>query len=657
MRLVTKLLYLLMIVPALAGCAVSAIHPSLKADTRLPDLIPVRDFVANRGSNFSYQISPDGKKLAWIAVKGVSLHIHIKNLETNTIQTIPAAHWYGGVVWAQDSRHLISDAFSQQGTENTLIITLDTEEPDDNLNIKIISPYGGIKSQLVQQIFNDPAHILIAHNQRDKTVFDLFRININTKEQTLIAENPGNVTKWLTNQQGELTGRVVNQASTRTLELRQPAGAGFKAVYQWTFNDTVQVVSITDNGAKTYLLSNKGRDRLVLLELAGESGKETVVYEDPVADISDIYKHPANGTPLIAFSNPDYPKAVLLDQSLLNAFSFLTNDTPVSLTIDSSDNQLHRMTIRLHTDKGTENYLYDKKTNTSIKLGASPMLENKNILADVTPIEIISRDNVPLRGYMTLPKGVVPRGLPLVLLVHGGPWERDYWHYNSEVQFLANRGYAVLQINFRGSTGYGRRFQELAIGEFAGKMHNDLLDGVNWAINKGIADPAKIAIVGTSYGGYAALVGLSFTPEVFTCGIDINGISDLVKLTENYPPYWKLEMDLWYRYVGDPHNDADRATMQTKSPLFKAADITKPLMVIQGADDVRVKKEHSIELVTKLEQDHKEVNFWLIPDAGHGLIHWPIRLKQFRKTEDFLASCLGGRSSGFDFYQLGAWLF
>jgi len=163
--------------------------------------------------------------------------------------------------------------------------------------------------------------------------------------------------------------------------------------------------------------------------------------------------------------------------------------------------------------------------------------------------------------------------------------------------------------------------------------------------------------VGTSYGGYAALVGLSFTPDVFTCGIDINGISDLVKLTENYPPYWKLEMDLWYRYVGDPHNDADRATMQTKSPLFKAADITKPLMVIQGADDVRVKKEHSIELVTKLEQDHKEVNFWLIPDAGHGLIHWPIRLKQFRKTEDFLASCLGGRSSGFDFYQLGAWLF
>ena len=657
MRYFTKLLSLLMIVSALSGCAVLAIHPSLAANTGLPDLIPVRDFVANRGSNFSYKISPDGKKLAWIAVKGASLHIYIKNLETNTTKTIPAAHWYGGVVWAQDSRHLISDTFGQQGTENTLIITLDTEEPDDNLNKKIISPYGGIKSQLVQQIIGDPAHILIAHNQRDETNFDLFRININTEEQTLIAENPGNVTKWLTNQQGELAGRIVKQVNTKVLELRQPIGAGFKAVYQWTLNDTVKVVSITDNGAKAYLLSNKGRDRLVLLELAGESNKETVVYEDPVADITDIYKHPANGKPLIAFSNPDYPKAVLLDQSLNTAFSFLKNDTPASLTIDSSDNQLHRMTIRLHTDKGTENYLYDLKTNTSVNLGNSPMLENRNLLADVTPIEIASRDNVSLRGYLTLPKGVVPRQLPLVLLVHGGPWDRDYWHYNSEVQFLANRGYAVLQVNFRGSTGYGRRFQELAIGEFAGKMHDDLLDAVNWAVNRGIADPAKIAIVGTSYGGYAALVGLTFTPDVFTCGIDINGMSDLVKFTENYPPYWKLEMDLWYRYVGDPRNDADRVTMQTKSPLFKAADITKPLMVIQGADDVRVKKEHSVELVIKLEQDHKDFDFWLIPGAGHGLIHWPIRLKQFRKTEDFLANCLGGRSSGFDFYQLGAWLF
>jgi dipeptidyl aminopeptidase/acylaminoacyl peptidase len=245
----------------------------------------------------------------------------------------------------------------------------------------------------------------------------------------------------------------------------------------------------------------------------------------------------------------------------------------------------------------------------------------------------------------------------MVLMVHGGPWERDYWQYNSEVQFLANRGYAVLQINYRGSTGYGRHFQELAIGEFAGKMQDDLLDGVNWAINKGIADPTKIAIVGASYGGYAVLVGLSFTPETFACGIDINGPTDLVKLAENFPPYWKLEMDRLYQYAGDPSKEEDRLIMQAKSPLFKAANITKPLMIIQGADDVRVRAEQSTALVKKLKGFNKDVDFWLIPGVAHGITHWPHRLKLFRKMEDFLAACLGGRSSGFDFYQLGAWLF
>jgi len=658
MQYLSKLFCLLMLLPVLASCAVSAIHPSLTSGNGLPDLIPVRDFVANRDSNFSYRISPDGKKLAWIAVKGVSLHIHIKNLETNTIRTIPADYWYGGVIWAQDSRHLISNSFVECGTENNLIITLDTEQTDDNLNKKRISPIGGVRSELVQLIINDPEHILITHNKRDKTIFDLYRVNIKTKEQTLIAENPGNVTQWLTNPQGELTGRIVKQANTKTLELYQSVKAVYKPVYQWTLNDTVRVVSINDKGAKIYILSNKGRDHQVLLELASESGKETVLYADPVVDITDIYKHPVTGKPLIAFSDPDYPRYTLLDQSLSTVFSYFNNKTPAKLTISSSDNQLHRVTILLHTDKGGEYYLYDLRTNTSELLGTYPMLEYKNILADVTPIEILSRDNEPLHGYLTLPKGVPPHRLPLILLVHGGPWERDFWNYETdEVQFFANRGYAVLQINYRGSTGYGRRFQELAFGEFAGNMHNDLLDGVNWAISKGIADPAKVAIVGGSYGGYAALVGLSFTPDVFACGIDINGMSDLASLIKNLPLDWKLEMDNWYRYVGDPDKEIDRAIMREKSPLFKTDNISKPLMIIQGADDVRIHKEQSVELVKKLEQANKEVTFWLVSGAGHVLIHWPLRLKLFRKMEDFLARCLGGRSSGFDFYQLGSWLF
>lgn len=646
-----------MIIMVLCGCAISPSHPSLKASEGLPKLIPARDFVANRGSNFGYAISPDGKKLAWIAVKGVSLHLYIKNLETNIVKTIRADNWYGSVMWAQDSRHLISDAFTQQDTENTIVVTLDTEQSDDNLNLSAISPVGGVRAELIQQIIDDPEHVLIAHNQRDNTVFDLFRVNINTKEQTLIAKNPGNMTQWITTPQGKLAGRIVKNSNTFALELSQSDDSSFKPIYQWTLNDSVQLVSIVNQGAKTYLLTNKDRDRQALVELLSASGEEKVIYADPVVDISGVYNHPVTGKPLIAFSNPDYPKATMLDSSLGNIFGIIKNKAPANFTIDSSDNQLHRVTLSLNTDKGSEHYLYDVESDHLELLGKSPSLNNQDILADTNPIEIASRDNIPLHGYLTLPKGVPPHQLPLVLLVHGGPWERDYWLYNSPIQFLANRGYAVMQINFRGSTGYGRHFQELAIGEFAGKMQDDLLDGINWAVGKGIADPSKIAIDGGSYGGYAALVGLSLMPDTFACGIDINGPTDLVKLAENYQPYWKLGMDHLYQYVGDPGKAADRAIMQAKSPLTMLGQITKPLMVIQSADDVRVQKDQSIELVTKLKQDHKNVDFWLIPDTGHAIIRWPLRLKLFRKTEDFLANCLGGRSGGYDYYELGAWLF
>jgi len=419
----------------------------------------------------------------------------------------------------------------------------------------------------------------------------------------------------------------------------------------------VHVLSVTDKGARVYLLSNKGRDRLVLLERAGESGEETVLHADPVVDVSHVYTHPVTGKPVAAMSYPDYPKATLLDQSFAAPFNLFTRKAPVNVHIDSADNRLHRMTVTLSTDKGYEFYLYDMKANALQLLGSHPSLDNRDILADITPIEITSRDNVSLHGYLALPKGVAPRRLPLVLKVHGGPWGRDGWGYDSEIHFLTNRGYAVLQINYRGSTGYGRRFQELAIGEFAGKMHDDLLDGVNWAIGKGVADPDRIAIIGTSYGGYATLVGLSFTPKVFACGIDINGPSDLAKLVENFPADWMLGMDTWYKYAGNPAKEADRKAMQAKSPLFRTDDISKPLLVIQGTRDARVLKEQSLELVSRLEQAGKKVDLWLVPGAGHSIIHWPQRLKQFRKTEDFLADCLGGRSSGFDFYQLGSWLF
>lgn len=639
----------------ISGCSTTAVHPALNAAGNLPELIPVRDFVANRGSNGNYRISPDGKKLAWVAVKGVSQHFFIKDLESDTTRTFPAGNFYSTIEWAQDSRRLIYARHT--GDENTAYVTFDTQQADDNPKVVFISPGNGVNAQQLRQLSDDPAHVLIAHNQRDKSLFDLYKVNIDTYEATLIAQNPGNAVDALFDSGGVFRGRIVKQGETLAIELLQADATTYKPLYHWASSDLVDVVSIADGGSTLYLLSNKGRDRKALIELSADSGAEKTLYEDPAVDVSSIYAHPITGKPLIAYADPDYPSAVLLDPALRDALKFLDRQTPAHIEIVDSDREFRRMTLLVQTDKGNEWYLYNRAQDRLEQLGASPILQHRNELADMQPIDIRSRDGIPLRGYLTLPKGVPPQHLPMVLWVHGGPWWRDTWGYNAEVQFLANRGYAVMQVNFRGSLGYGRRFEESAIGEFAGKMHDDLLDGVQWAIDQGIADPAKIAIAGGSYGGYATLVGLSFTPERFACGIDIFGPSDLVKLVEEFPPYWKFELDRWHRYVGNPGNPTDRAVMQSKSPLYKADNIDKPLLVIQGGLDVRVRAEQSEALVNRLKHANKPVDYWFIPDAGHGIHHWPQRLQQFRKTEDFLADCLGGRNSGFDYYQLGAWLF
>jgi dipeptidyl aminopeptidase/acylaminoacyl peptidase len=277
-------------------------------------------------------------------------------------------------------------------------------------------------------------------------------------------------------------------------------------------------------------------------------------------------------------------------------------------------------------------------------------------LPEQRPITLQSRDGLPLHGYLTLPYGMEAKKLPTVLYVHGGPWARDTWlNGDPMVPFLANRGYAVLQVNYRGSSGYGRVFQEAAQGEFAGKMHTDLLDGVDYLVQQGITDPGKVAIMGASYGGYASLVGMTFTPERFACGISFVGMSDLASLVENAPPYWELSKPLWTKYVGDPSKPEARAVMNSKSPLYFADKVQAPLLILHGANDARVKLDQSTRMVDALTLAGKKVDFHVFKNAGHGDYSWSNRLTYYRKTEDFLAQCLGGRSNGFDYYQLASW--
>jgi dipeptidyl aminopeptidase/acylaminoacyl peptidase len=617
-------------VTILAGCVSASSPKNSSALATLSDLIPVRDFVANRDSNFGYQISLDGKKLAWVGVLGVSMHVFVKDLETGFTQALPVGYLYVGFAWSQDNRHLLFNF--HEGDENYIILRLDTASGEENPRFQAVMAVKGVSARIISQPDDDPGHILVAHNQRDKTVFDLYRVHLLTGRQTLVTENPGNVKTWLTNAHGRPVGRIVKQVEHIALQLNDAA----TPVYAWSDNDHVGFAGLSEQGDRLFLLSNKGHDRVALLEINTADGTEKVLHADPRVDISGVMIHPISGEPLMAYAQPDYPVATRLHAAAPD-FSSL-QPGPAHRVIVSSDRAFRRLVVARSTDKGEAYFLYDGDSGQATPVGTSPSLGFKQALADVRPVSFTSRDQIPLHGYLTLPAKASNQPHPLVLLVHGGPWERDGWRYDPEVQFLANRGYAVLQVNYRGSSGYGRHFQELAVGEFAGKMQNDLIDGVRWAISQGYADPARIAVSGGSYGGYAALVGLTATPDIFACGIDQAGPTDLVRLVEDFPSAWKLEMGLWHRYAGDPAKVVDRETLHAKSPLFQTERIVRPLMVVQGGRDVRVRPEQSMELVQRLRQQNKPVDFWLIPAEGHGVVHWPNELKLFRKTEDFLAA-------------------
>jgi dipeptidyl aminopeptidase/acylaminoacyl peptidase len=420
-------------------------------------------------------------------------------------------------------------------------------------------------------------------------------------------------------------------------------------------------VELAEGGKWAWALSNRGRDKQALVKLDLATGDEAVVYEVPEVDVDRVMISRKTQRPLLAFYMPNYPRLEVYDAAMKQQLQALASGKAASMVVTSIDDNESIYTVSVATDKGSKSYL--------ITGSATPQLLGENSLSRLAlnvalaiskPISFTARDGLQIHGYLTLPEGMAGKNLPMVLYVHGGPWARDRWANDGQgrvSQMMANRGYAVLQVNYRGSSGYGRTFQDKAIGEFAGKMHDDLIDGVNWAVKTGVADPAKVAIYGGSYGGYAAMVGATMTPDVFACAVNVVGVTSLARLLETVPPYWELGLPWWYRFVGDPSKPADRAIMDVKSPLFHAAKATKPILILHGVNDPRVKLEQSELMVAALQKADKQVDFVTFKGDGHGNFKWNNNMMLFRKTEDFLAKCLGGRSSGFDYYQLGAWAF
>jgi len=376
-----------------------------------------------------------------------------------------------------------------------------------------------------------------------------------------------------------------------------------------------------------------------------ETGKDSVVYGHPRVDVDWARVSARTRMPLVASVNPDYPTDVFFEGEMRAAVARLKRGGPVNLWILSLDDAERRMTVQAGTDKGYESYLVERDGGEPVLLGRSPSMAFADALASVEPVAFKSRDGLLLHGYLTRPAGFIAPG-PLVLVVHGGHWWRDYWVYDPEVQLLANRGYAVLQVNYRGSTGYGRHFMEAAIGEYAGKMHDDLVDAVGWAVKRGIADPKRVGIYGASYGGYAALVGMTFTPDVFACGVSVVGMSNLVTLFEKIPPYWKLTyVPRFLKYIGDPYTPEGRRALEARSPLFKIDRVQGAILLIHGARDSRVNVRESEQMARALLEAGKDARLVLIGDEGHrnSFGNWRGAVRKYGEVELFLARCLGGR--------------
>jgi dipeptidyl aminopeptidase/acylaminoacyl peptidase len=498
-----------------------------------------------------------------------------------------------------------------------------------------------------------PGVVLVGLNERDPQLFDLYEVDIATNEKTLIAENPG-FADWLID--NELVPRFALQPQPDGgMTVVQPAEDGtwtpFIKIPSEDVISTSPVGFNLDSGA-FFLVDSRGRDKSALVEVSTTTGDTAIVAESDLADIQDVLIHPETFEPLAYSVN-----------HLRSEWTALTSDFADDIVLLNSEIRGDYQFLAA-TDDGTRfvlhgdapeapgvYYLYDRAAGQVSKMFDTRPDLAAYALQPMQAVEIPARDGLPLVSYLTLPPGsdgnqdgIPDSPLPMVLTVHGGPWARDTFGFNSWHQWLSNRSYAVLSVNYRGSTGFGKRFTNAAIGEFAGKMHEDLIDAVGWAADRGIADPDRIAIMGGSYGGYATLIGVTFTPDIFACGVDLVGPSSLATLIESFPDYWGPFLDAsWYKFVGNPSVPEEREAMVARSAISRVDAIQVPLLIGQGENDPRVTKAESDQIVAAMKEKGLPVTYVNYPDEGHGFVRPENRLSFYAITEGFLASCLGGR--------------
>ena len=612
------------------------------ASAEEPTLIP-REVLFGNPERASPEVSPDGKLLAYLAPDDKNvLQVFVRSLGKKDDRKVTNDPKRGirQYFWAFDGKHLLY-LQDTAGDENFHLHAIDITSAD--LADRDLTPHKGVRVQGVDLDHRFPDEVLLGMNLKNKAKFDMYRLNLKTGKAELDTENPGTVLNWVADADFKV------RAGTRStpdggfdLLVREAPGKEWKTVRHWTNEEEGSAAAFSEDGRTLYLIANHNANALRLLALDLASDKETVLAEDPHYDVSNVMIHPTRRNVQAVAFNRDMVEWKVLDKSIADDFEVLSKLHGGEFDVVSRDLADKTWLVTYKVDNGPAvTYVYDRDSKKAEVLFTNmPKLE-KYTLAPMKPISFKSRDGLTIHGYLTTPVGKEAKNLPAVLLVHGGPWGRDSWGFNGLPQWLANRGYAVLQVNFRGSAGYGKDFLNAGNREWAGKMHNDLLDAVDWMVKEGIADAKKITIMGGSYGGYATLVGVTYTPDVFCAGVDIVGPSNLVSLLKTIPPYWAPMRALFAKRVGDLTKEEE--FLKSRSPLFKVDQIKAPLLIGQGKNDPRVKQAESDQIADAMRKAGKEVVYVVYKDEGHGFARPENRLHFFAITEEFLAKHLGGR--------------
>ena len=641
---------------ALAALVFIIFSGSCFAQNEDPPLIP-RKVLDSPAEHDFLTISPDGKSIAYLAPSDKDVaNIWAEDLATHQKRMVTrAAHrGIGGYQWAYDSAHLLYQS-DENGNEDFHLYSVDLKSGA----IRDLTPFLGIRAEHTLLSSSHPEEVLVSMNLRDPKLFDVYRVNLQTGATVLDAQNPGDVIGWTADQNLVVRAATAFNDNLETVvRVRDTAQSPWRDILKIPFeqapflgqvNGGNIIVGFSQDGKKLVVGSSKGSPTNRLVELDAATGKELrVLASDPQADLWQIFassfiliKDPHDQHVQAAAFDYMKPEWRAVDPAVEADLTYLSRLQPGVFLVSSQDLSGHKWAVWYFTDNGpTSFYLYDRSAHQAKLLFRDrPQLEQYK-LAEMRPLTIPARDGFKLVSYLTLPPGKEAKSLPLILFVHGGPWARDDWGFDPVGQLLANRGYAVLQVNYRASI-INVPYMNAANGKIGTLTDDDLTDAAQWAVKQGIADPKRLAIMGGSFGGYSVLRALTLHPDLYACGVDIVGPADLATLLNSIPDYWKPVKKRWLRRIGDV--TTDQALNEKLSPLYHAADIRVPLLIGHGQFDPRVKLSQSEKIVETIRKNGGKVTFVVYSDEGHGFQRPENNLDFDGRTEEFLHGCLGGR--------------